>query len=246
MRYHGILLLAGEVIQLIYPRYGESWTAPGKRFRIESVTYQADGLVDVVAKEYDDSFYGLGDLSEGSSGANTQGGSAPVSTVPGGPTNLVVSSADTNDELFNGVELFWDNDPSVLNSNSFTEVYGGISDKLFVFASSITSNVITTSVPHGLVPGMPVYPQESGNGLDSTKVYFVLTTPTTSTFTVSEAKGGTPSTLTNGTGLSIPIRTATLLATLAMPVRSYVDTIVNEGTGRVEKYYWVRHKVLRT
>jgi hypothetical protein len=247
MRYHGILLLAGEVIQLVYPRYGETWAAPGKKFRIDSVTYQADGLVDIVAKEYDDSFYGLGDLSEGSSGANVSGGAAPVSTVPGNPTNLVVTSADSLDELFNGVELFWDNDPSLVsNTNAFTEVYGGLSQKLFIDVTEIVGDTLATATAHGLLQGMPVYPQETANLLDSSKVYFVVDVPTSNTFKLAETRTGTPLTFTSGSGLNLRVRTATLLSSVAMPTRSYVDSIVNEGTNRVEKYYWVRHKVLRT
>ena len=248
MRYQGILLLAGEVIQLVYPRYGDTWAAPGKRFRIESVTYQPDGLVDVVAKEYDDSFYGLANLSEGSSGANVTGSTIPITTPIGAPSNLIVTSADTLDELFNGVELFWDNDANALNSPAtvFTEVYGGVSPNLFISVISISGGVLNTLNPHGLEVGMPVYPQVSENGIDSTKVYYVQSTPTNTTFTLSETRGGSAEVFTNGTGLDIRVRTATLLTSTPIPARSYVDNIANESTGRVEKYYWIRYKVIRT
>lgn len=241
----GILLLAGTVIQIIYPRYGTAWTAPGKKFRIESITYQPDGYADIVAKEYDDSFYSLVNIGGGSAGGSVTGGGPPISTVMGNPTNLVVTGGA--DELLNGVELFWDNDPNASVSNAFTEVYGGLSEKLHVYVSAIdgATDVLTTTTPHGLVPGMPIYPQETTNGLDRAKIYFVLSTPTPSTFTVSESRSGPISQLTTGSGLNIKIRTATLLASLAVPTRSYIDTIVNEGTGRVEKYYWVRHKAIR-
>lgn len=243
----GILLLAGAVIQVIYPRYGSSWVAPGKKFRIESITYQPDGYADIVAKEYDDSFYSLSNIGGGSAGGSVTGGGPPVSTVMGNPTNLAVTSADSLDELLNGVELFWDNDPTANASNAFTEVYGGLSGKLHIYVTAIngTTDVLTTSVAHGLAPGMPVYPQDTANGLDKTKIYFVLSTPTATTFTLSESRNGPIAQLTTGSGLNIKIRTATLLASLAVPTRSYIDTIVNEGTGRVEKYYWVRHKAIR-
>jgi hypothetical protein len=92
VRYHGILFLAGTVISVSHPRY--SWEA--KKFRIESINYQANGLVDIVAKEYDDSFYSLGNIRKNSgTGATT----TPVSTGIGSPTNLIVTSADTLDEL---------------------------------------------------------------------------------------------------------------------------------------------------
>lgn len=249
----GILLLAGTVIQVIYPRYGDSWAAPGKKFRIESVTYQPDGMADIVAKEYDDSFYSISNVGGGSAGGGVTGGGPPVTTVMGNPTNLSVTSADSTDELLNGVELFWDNDPNAnISNNVFTEVYGGLSPRLHIYVSDIngTTEVLTTTTAHGLVPGMPIYPQEayivgSTKEIDDTKIYFVTSTPSATTFTISENRQGTPVALTTGTGLNLKIRTATLLASLPVPTRSYVDSIPNEGTGRVEKYYWVRHKAIR-
>jgi len=422
MRYHGILLLAGSIIQVVYPRYGSNWESPGKRFRIESLTYQADGLVDVVAKEYDDSFYGASNLSGGSSSANITAGSSPVTSVPGSPTGLVVTSADSTDELINGVELFWDNDPGVIDSaNVFTEVYGGMAQKLFVTVSTIVGDTLTTATAHGLSQGMAVYPQktvdspntffnpldmfawtgtaanaatlsrdtttslspaggiplkmavtgtdphtatsnlatwnlasvangqtwtfsvyvkasvattgqlsifgansagssvnnfaagnvnittewtrvsfsftfsnpnvafiqvrmdgpESGgaginiwwdgaqverssvpsffnpnraNLLDDTKVYFVyevIGSPATSTtlklsLQRPSSTGSAAVIFPRGTGLNAPLRTATLLAAVPVPTRSYMDTIANDVSGTVEKYYWVRHKVVRT
>jgi hypothetical protein len=49
----GLILLPGSIIQLQYSRYG--WV--NKKFRLESLTISDDCLVDIVAKEYDDSFY---------------------------------------------------------------------------------------------------------------------------------------------------------------------------------------------
>jgi hypothetical protein len=231
----------------VYPRYGESWSGSGKKFRVESVNYQPDGLVDIVAKEYDDSFYGLSNLSAGSGGANVSGSSPPVTSLPGAPSNLVVTSADTLDELFNGVELFWDNDPIINTSgNAFTEIYGGLSQNLFVTVTEIVGDTLATATPHGLLQGMPVYPQETANLLDSTKVYFVAAVPSETTFKLAESRNGTPELFNTGAGLSLRTRTATLLASVAVPSRSYVDSIVNEATNRVEKYYWIRHKVLRS
>ena len=247
LRPSGFLLLAGTVIQVIYPRY--DWVSPGKKFRIESITYQSDGLVDVVAKEYDDSFYSASNIKKsGGTGATT----VPTTTVPGSPTNLIISSADTLDELLNGVTLFWDNDPSVNDSpNGYTEVYASLSPHLYITVTGIngTTEELTTSSAHGLVPGMPVYPSASYNTteIDTNEIYYVLATPTTTTFTLSSTKNGTtPILLSTGSGLSLVIRTATLIGTVPVPIRSYVDSVVNKGTQRVEKYYWVRHRINRT
>ena len=243
VRTHGILLLAGTVIQVVYPRY--DWTVPGKKFRIESITYQPDGMADIVAKEYDDSFYSLSNLRAGTGSGPTLIG---TKTGIGSPTNLIVTSADTLDELMNGVELFWDNDPAANSTYVSTEVYGGQSPHLFVTVTGISTvgstSTMTTNADHGLIPGMPIYPQTTLNGISDSDIYYVVEAPTTTTFTMSSTKNAVVGDMfTEGSSLNIKIRTATLLATVPVPIRSYIDSIVNEGTGRVEKYYWVRHKV---
>lgn len=242
VRSHGILMLAGTIIQIVYPRY--DWTGTGKKFRIESINYQPDGTADIVAKEYDDSFYSLSNI-KGSTGTG------PTVNTPrnamGSPTNLIVTSADSEDELLNGVELFWDNDPNANSSNVYTEVYGSLCPNLFVEVTSISGSTLTTSSAPELVPGMPIYPQDSSNGISSDTIYYVVEIDidgVPNTFSMSATKNSeVGDTFTSGTGLSLNIRTATLLATVPVPIRSYVDTVVNDGTGRVEKYYWVRHKV---
>lgn len=254
LRPSGFLLLAGTVIQVVYPRY--DWVSPGKKFRIESVNYQPDGLVDIVAKEYDDSFYAASNIRRvAGTGATTI---APT-TVPGNPTNLIVTSADSADELLNGVELFWDNDPSVNESaNASTEVYGSLCPNLFITVRSIngTTNVLnvddgSNTITHGLIPGMPIYPMDdytpvSSVELNSNNVYYVLTTPTPSTFTLASTKAGvTAVDLSTGSSLTFKFRTATLLGAVPVPIRSFIDTVANEGTSRVEKYYWVRHRINR-
>lgn len=255
VRPSGFLLLAGTVIQVIYPRY--DWTSPGKKFRIESITYQPDGVVDVVAKEYDDSFYAASNIK---GVAGTGATTIPTTSTPGRPTNLIVSSADTADELLNGVELFWDNDPSVNDSpNASTEIYASLSPHLYVDVTSIdgVTNTLSTGIlQHNLIPGMPIYFMSDykpvNTEISSDEIYYVLTAPYTTTqadsttFTITSTKNGTtPVDLSTGTGLGLKIRTATLIGTVPVPIRSYVDSVVNDGTGRVEKYYWVRHRINR-
>lgn len=239
VRYHGVLFLAGRVIEVSYPRY--SWLR--KRFRIETLNYQPDGLVDIVAKEYDGSFYSLEKVSSsGGSGPTTQTNRI-VSVGP--PSDLIVTSADTLDELLNGVELRWVNHQNANSTNVFTEIYASMSPFLNVDVTSILSNVCTTSqTAINFVPGMPLFPVNSSNGLVAGAVYYVLSA-TSNTFTVTDTKGGlTPVTLTDGAGLTLKVRTADLLATVPVPTTSYIDNVANESSGRVEKYYWIRHKVV--
>jgi len=256
VRYHGILLLAGTVIEVTYPRY--DWN--NKPFRIESVNYQPDGLVDIVAKEYDDSFYSLEKLGRADSTGATSIKTARIVSV-GSPTNLRVTSADTENELLNGVELFWDNHPNATSVNVVTEIYASRSSNLFLNINTIGSGgVLTTSQSnHFLLPGMPIYWVDTyRNELLADNIYYVRETFSNNPalglnqFTLSTTKKTGVSapeelppllTLTPATGLNLSCRTGILLATVPVPGNSYVDSVVNEDTGRVEKYYWIRHKV---
>jgi hypothetical protein len=115
VRPEGLLYLAGTVIQVIYPRY--DWGSPGKKFRIESVTYQPDGLVDIVAKEYDDSFYSLSNIRRNQgTGATIDPG---VVLVPdsSNPSNLVVSQ-----NQYNQILLQWNPGPTA-SSATYTEIW---------------------------------------------------------------------------------------------------------------------------
>jgi hypothetical protein len=116
VRPSGFLLLAGTIIQVIYPRY--DWTSPGKKFRVESINYQPDGLVDVVAKEYDDSFYSLTNISRvDGTGATTTPGKV-LYPSDAGPTNLV---ATTNQ--YNQVTLTWTNSANTGLGSTVTEIW---------------------------------------------------------------------------------------------------------------------------
>jgi hypothetical protein len=112
VRPSGFLLLAGTVIQVIYPRY--DWGSPGKKFRIESINYQPDGLVDIVAKEYDASFYIASNIRQvAGTGATT----VPVTSIPGSPSALTASQTQ-----YNQIVLTW-NPGTDAGPGSYTEVW---------------------------------------------------------------------------------------------------------------------------
>ena len=71
--------------------------------------------------------------------------------------------------------------------------------------TTIASNVVTTGSAHGLQIGDAIIPRTTSNGFVKNQTYWILTVPTTSSYTVSETFGGTTKTLTNGTGLSITV-----------------------------------------
>lgn len=253
--YRGILLLAGTVIQVQYPRY--NWDAPGKKFRIVSANYLSDCLVDIVAEEYDDSFYTENSVGGGVSSSATPGGVKPVDSIIAAPSNLQVTSADSLDELYNGVDLSWENNPAVLNNpNVYTEIYGGQSPNLYIYITDVNSasdeftayeSLDPDTGAHDLVVGMRVFPEENYlNILDKHKPYYVVSTPGANTFKLSTTRDGTPIDITSTeSDLNIKLRTAALINTVPVPVNTYSDNIPNEGSGSVEKYYWLRHKIIR-
>lgn len=241
LRPSGILLLAGKVIEVTYPRYG--WN--NKPFRIESMNMQPDCLVDIVAKEYDDSFYQEGRINR-TEDLGLAGSTTRIVTV-GPPTDLIVTSADTFDDLLDGVELFWKNNPRAVAGSVVTEVYGSKSPELYLNITSITSNVLTCSeANHYLIEGMPIFPEVNyKDDLLPETVYYVKEVLSNNQFTLTDNRQtNTLLTVTPGSGLSVKLRTATLLATVPVPGNSYFDTVPAEGTNAVEKYYWVRHKVI--
>jgi len=66
------------------------------------------------------------------------------------------------------------------------------------------SNTLTTGSAHGLAVGDEVIPQADANGLTGGVTYYVLTTPSSTDFTLAETYDGAEIiTLTDGTGLSI-------------------------------------------
>ena len=96
----GVLLQAGQIISLDYPRFG--WTSDTSLYRITNLSLQEDCLVRITAEEHSDSAY-LIDSSEASGGSiNTvPGGPAPVQ-APAAPTDLEATQSDRG-----GIELSW-------------------------------------------------------------------------------------------------------------------------------------------
>ena len=241
MRPSGALLLAGTVIQLQYPRY--NWV--DKKFRILNLTHQNDTSVDLTVEEYDDSFYNLSNITK-QEASGVSGSTTAVTAALAAPTGLIVTSIEAGDPNKIGIELNWINNPNIVGSqNVSTEIYSSYSTYLFVYATNITSNVITTQeAVHGLKIGELVHiTSTSFAGLAKGSSYFIKTIPAANQFTVSDTKGGAIKGLTNSSGISYAIRTADLISTVDVPVNSYTETItVTES--RVIKYYWVRHRII--
>ena len=77
-------------------------------------------------------------------------------------------------------------------------------DLPFVTVTTTASNVITTSTAHGLQVGDAFIPLENSNNLVKDTKYWIISTPASTTFTVSETFGGSVFALTDATGLTVP------------------------------------------
>ena len=226
----GLILIPGSVIQVQYSRYG--WV--NKKFRIESLTISDDCLIDIVAKEYDDSFYTASNIKK-PAGVGLSG-LTPINTITT-PTGLTATEFADADATSANIALSWTNSTVANSANTKTEIYGFSENSTI---TSIASNVATTSAAHGLSVNDIVTVFSTANGVTAGNIYYVLTVPLSTTFTLSSSLGGSVVTLTNGTGLTIKIGKQTLITTVDCPVAVYSDIVYN--TTQVNKYYRIRHK----
>lgn len=239
----GTLLLAGKVIQLQYPRYG--WT--NKKFRIENLVHNDDCTVDISATEYDPSFYTISNVKKQ---AATGIGDSPNKTAIPSPSNLIASSDVSNTEGIQGIMLSWTNAQNMTPGKVWTEVHRGNSDKYEVLVTSISAgNVLHTSAPHGLDVGESVKPYRNETiGTDlyliGDKKYYVRSVPSATSFTISESAEGPALVLPVASGLTIFLNTTTLISEVPLPESTYFDPYVGDETGRIEKFYWIRYRVV--
>lgn len=147
IRTHGVLFLAGTVIQVIYPRY--DWTSPGKKFRIETITYQPDGMADIVAKEYDDSFYGLSNVKTSSGTGLTTVPGAVTLAADSNPTGLIATQT-----LYNQIKLEWQPGANA-DPNSYTEIWRSDSSTFDSNAKIIALIPVVPGVTNTYVDNIP-------------------------------------------------------------------------------------------
>lgn len=112
----GLLLTAGSIIELTYPRFGYT----SKEFRISNLNFKKDGTVDVSALEHSDTIY---DVSEPSLPDIAVGerDNPRLEETPAAPTDLVV----TSNILANAgqIALQWKNTANWNSETHVTEIY---------------------------------------------------------------------------------------------------------------------------
>ena len=131
-----------------------------------------------------------------------------------------------------------------------------VADAIYSSTTLVTITTIaggttfTTGSVHGLSVNDTITPQTSSNGLTAGVIYYVKTTPLTTTFTLSATFGGTAITsFTNGTSLSIAVPTTnypqlsgqdtglvaalTTIKTAKSSIATSIITYLNNGAGQV-------------
>lgn len=258
----GVLLLAGRVIEVSNPRY--NWT--DKRFRIENITHNTDATVDIVAKEYDDSFYKISNISKPPA-VGKAGESNLVLEVY--PTNLTASGLTELDEQTGSIQLTWTHHPKA-DATMQTEIYSSpISTPNLATVGTDANGYIISAVPHGLSVGATIknisafgwfYPADTS--------YTVIEVPGPNLFKLAEID--VPPGLSWGSEGAFG--TINLIASLDYPISKYVDVIpvlsadanppadpedpevppadpedpeapVEEE--KIPRYYWIRYKIIK-
>jgi len=233
----GVLLLTGTVIAVDYPRYG--WA--GKKFRVVSMNLQSDTLVDVVAEEYDDSFYSLNKLKKSAN----QGPGSYATPLPSldAPYNLTATSED-NIEGYSNVVLSWENSVSTLSPNMYTELYSSSSPNLLLTLVSVTNSIFTTNTAHNLYEGAPVIAKTTVGGITAENTYYVSEVVSNNSLKLTQVIGGSDIVVADTPDFGAIIFTGVLIATLPIPTNSYKDPL-DSATGQIINYYWARHRVIK-
>jgi len=96
--------------------------------------------------------------------------------------------------------------------------------------TTVTSDVITISDTSWMLPGTAVvFGGTTFGGITAGVTYYVLTTPSSTTFTVSETRGGTVLALSTASG-SMTVDLAYSVAACSRDVHAYIDALKNDLT----------------
>ncbi|MGY8866734.1 MAG: phage tail protein, partial [Methylophagaceae bacterium] len=131
----GLALSPGSLIRVKYPRFG--WDT-GKYFRIQSMTYQVDCMVNIVATEHDDSIYFI-QAPKASPYSIERTGEA-LDRTPEAPSALVATNETATTEILDGIELTWTKAASLISSADY-EIWRSVN-------SDFSGSVKIATVPY--------------------------------------------------------------------------------------------------
>ena len=152
VRPSGLLLLAGEVTELTYKRFG--WDK--KKWRITNLNFQSDGIVAVTCDEHSDVAYIVNDTAD--DGRSGDEGSSPSTdtgkNIPEAPSGL---TATTN--LSGGILLEWANARNHNPGTHITEIFRSSANAKVLSGVTTTAataygTTITVNSTSALSPGV--------------------------------------------------------------------------------------------
>lgn len=231
-----IKLLAGRVISVTYSRFG--WSS--KTFRIESLTINEDCTINITAKEYDPSFYYISNLAaqkaKGQAGNSKRTGILP-------PEGLTATSIDNNNEQISAIELSWSSSfDGVPSTRIFTEILASNTSQYELQVVSVLGNIISVSESNTLGSGDRLTAVGSSPGINAQEQYYIKDKISPTSFTISSMREGPTLDLDNNSSPNLRFITANIVATIPYPSNTYIDVASTDQT-RIERFYWVRHKV---
>ena len=125
MAPRGILLRAGDIIQVEYPRFG--WNAAtygsGTLFRIINLNITENCLIQVTAEEHSEEAFLIASQEKGNI-LPVEGPAAPPA-APTPPTNLSATETSANSSKTGAIELTWTNSSNFKAATYSTQVWGG-------------------------------------------------------------------------------------------------------------------------
>jgi hypothetical protein len=162
MAPRGLLLVAGSIIELTYPRFGYS----SKQFRIANLNFKKDGTVDVTADEHNNDAYVIEEISDGSGiGEELAPGQGPGSfPIPNRPTSLVATQANQGEVI-----LTWNNTTTFSPASHVTEIWRSGTNNFAAVDGS--GNLLATLIGTSIIDSFHD-PISEGQGL-KTRYYWI-------------------------------------------------------------------------
>ena len=163
LRTSGLLLLAGEVIEINYKSFG--WT--NKKWRITNLNFNSDGTVNVTCTEHTDDAYIVANTEDAGAGGSKGGGDGQpiVSTrTVEAPSGLQCTANSAG-----GILVEWANASSFTEGTHTTEVYRApINDINLTGITTTSSGANTVTVPVSSISN--IYVGATVGGVSSTNL----------------------------------------------------------------------------
>ena len=121
----GVLLRAGDIIQIEYPRFG--WYSNSEKyFRIINLNISDNCLIQVTAEEHSEEAFLIAATNKGQ--INPVEGTTAAPAAPTPPTELNATQTSENDVKTGAIEISWQNSTTFKAAYYSTEIWGSTSN----------------------------------------------------------------------------------------------------------------------